>query len=101
MLTPAAVAFIVAGIALLGTGATIAQKRFADRRDAWWGRTQWALERIITAQDDDMQRTIGLVVLTSLQASSLATNEERGMLSEVADVMLPAAPGESGMSDSQ
>ena len=92
MLTPAEVAFIVAGIALLGTGATVAQKRFADRRDAWWGRTQWALERIIAAQGDDMQRTVGLVVLTSLQASSLATGEERRMLSEVADAMLPPPP---------
>jgi hypothetical protein len=94
MLTPAEVALFVAGIALIGTGVTVAQRRFADRRDAWWGRTQWALERIIGAQDDDLQRTVGLVVLTSLQASTLATNEERKMLSEVADVMLPSPPSE-------
>jgi|SRR5712692_926611 len=93
MLTTSEIALIVAVIALLGTAATIIQKRFADRRDAWWGRTQWALERIVAAQDDDdTQSTIGLVMLTSLQASRLATNEERDMLDEVADAMLPPAP---------
>jgi uncharacterized membrane protein YhaH (DUF805 family) len=95
MLTTSEVALIVAAIALLGSAATIIQKRFADRRDAWWGRTQWALERIVAAQgNDDKQSTIGLVMLASLQASRLATNEERDMLDEVADAMLPSAPGD-------
>jgi hypothetical protein len=93
MLTTAGVALIVAGVALIGTGATVFQKRFADRRDAWWGRTQWALERILTDQEDDTQRTVGLMMLASLQASSLATNEERAMLEGVADVLLPPEPG--------
>lgn len=93
MLTTAEVAFIVAGVALIGTSVTVAQKRFSDRRDAWWGRTQWALEHVLTAQDDDdTKRVIGLVVLTALQGSRLATDEERDMLERVADALLPAAP---------
>lgn len=93
MLTPSEIAFIAAGIALAGTGATVAQKRYADRRDAWWVRTQWALERILAARDNDMQRAIGLVVVASLQESRLATREERKMLGVVADAMLPPPPG--------
>ena len=93
MLTTSEVALIVSVIALVGTSATIIQKRFADRRDAWWGRTQWALERIIAGQDDDdRQCTIGLVILIALQASHLATDEERKMLDEVADALLPPSP---------
>jgi hypothetical protein len=94
MLTASEVALIVAGVALLGTAATVGQKRFADRRDAWWGRTQWALERILAAQEDDTERTIGLVMLTALQGSRLATNEERDMLEQVADALLPPEPNE-------
>jgi steroid 5-alpha reductase family enzyme len=95
MLTASEVALVVAGLALLGTAATVAQKRFTDRRDAWWARTQWALERILAAQsDDDTERTIGLAILTALQGSRLATDEERRMLEEVADVLLPPAPDE-------
>ena len=94
MLTTAEVALVVAGIAALGTGATVIQKRFADRRDAWWVRTQWALERVLAAEADDMERAIGLVVIASLQKSGLATSKERKMLDEVADAMLPPPPGE-------
>lgn len=92
MLTPSEVALLVAGIAIVGTGASVVQKRFADRRDAWWARTQWALERILAAGDDDMERAIALVLITSLQKSGLATREERKMLDEVADAMLPPPP---------
>jgi steroid 5-alpha reductase family enzyme len=96
MLTTPEVALIVAGIALLGTAVTVGQKRYADRRDAWWGRTQWALEHIVAAQgDDDTERAIGLAMLTALQGSRLATDEERAMLEQVADVLLlPLAPDE-------
>jgi hypothetical protein len=92
MLTVSEVALLVAGIAVVGTVATVVQKRFADRRDAWWVRTQWALERILAAGDDDTERAIALVLITSLQKSDLATREERKMLDEVADAMLPPPP---------
>ena len=98
MLTGAEVALIVAGIALVGTAVTVVQKRFTDRRDAWWGRTQWALERVMATEGpDDTERTIGLVMLTRLQASGLASNEERRMLADVAGAILASAP--SGQSE--
>lgn len=93
MLTVSEITLIVAGIAFLGTAATVGQKRLADRRDAWWGRTQWALEHILADQDDDdTKRTVGLVMLTALQRSRLATDEERDMLEQVADALLPSVP---------
>jgi hypothetical protein len=92
MLTTSEVALVVAGIALLGTGVTVGQKRYADRRDAWWGRTQCALEHILAAQGDDTKRTVGLVMLIALQGSRLATYEERDMLEQVADSLLPSPP---------
>jgi hypothetical protein len=93
MLTTAEVALIVSGVALIGTGATVLQKRLADRREAWWGRTQWALERVLADQgDDDTSRTVGLLMLTTLQRSVLANGEERKMLDQVADALLPSPP---------
>jgi hypothetical protein len=97
MLTAAEVALFVAGVALLGTAATVIQKRFTDRRDAWWTRTQWALERVIAIPSpDDTERTLGLVMLTRLQESRLASNEERKMLGEVAGAILASAPHSPG-----
>jgi hypothetical protein len=97
MLTAAEVALIVAGIALVGTAGTVIQKRYSDHRDAWWGRTQWALERVIaTGGPDDTERTIGLVLLTRLQGSLLASNEERRMLADVAEAILVTAPNAQG-----
>jgi hypothetical protein len=94
MLTTAEIALIVSGVALIGTAATVFQKRLADRREAWWGRTQWALERVLADQggDDDASRTVGLLVLTTLQRSILANGEERKMLDQVADSLLPSPP---------
>jgi hypothetical protein len=93
MLTASEVALIVAGIALIGSAASVIQSRVADRRDTWWGRAQWALERIIAPQGaDDTERTIGLVLLITLQSSQLATSEEREMLENVADAILATAP---------
>jgi hypothetical protein len=93
MLTTSEAALIVAGIALVGTAVTVAQKRYADHRAAWWARTQWALDHVVTAQpDDDTERTMGLVVLGVLQDSHLATSEDRDMLELVADALLPSAP---------
>lgn len=94
MLTAAEVALIVAAIALLGTAATVIQKRLTDRRDAWWARTQWALERVLGQDSDDTSRTVALVILIGLQGSRLATAEERDMLEQVADALLPPAPDE-------
>lgn len=100
MLTTPEVTLIVAGVALAGTGITVIQSRITGRRDAWWRRTRWAMERIIASQNpDDTERTIGLSLLLALQGSHLASNEERAMLEEVADAILatvPARPDTAG-----
>jgi hypothetical protein len=80
-------------VALIGTAATVFQKRLTDRREAWWARTQWALKHILADQgSDDTNRTVGLLMLTALQRSVLATREERRMLDQVADAVLPTPP---------
>jgi hypothetical protein len=95
MLTGSEVALIVAGAALIGTAATIAQNRVFNRRDALWQRMQWALEHVLApGEHDDLDRTAGLVMLKALQASRLATDEERAMLEELAEAMLPPNPGD-------
>jgi|HubBroStandDraft_1064217.scaffolds.fasta_scaffold170712_1 hypothetical protein len=90
MLTAAEVALIVSGVALIGTGATVYEKRLADRREAWWGRTQWALEHTLSDQDTD--RTIALLMLDVLQASKSANKDDRRMIGQVAEKFLPSPP---------
>jgi hypothetical protein len=93
MLTTAEVALIVSGVALIGTAATVLQKRLTDHREAWWGRTQWALEHVLADQGpDDTSRTVGLLMLATLQRSVLANGEERKMLDQVAEALLPPRP---------
>ena len=46
---------IVAAVALLVGGATIAQKWRNDRRDAWWKRAQWAIDKSLSAERVDRQ----------------------------------------------
>jgi hypothetical protein len=93
MLTAAEVALIVSGAALIGTAATIHQKSRTDRHEVWWGRTQWALEQVLANQGrNDKNRTVGLLMLKALQASSLANSEERKMLEQVAEACLPSPP---------
>jgi hypothetical protein len=93
MLTATEVALIVSGAALIGTGVTIYQKSLTDRHEAWWGRTQWALEQVLENQGrDDKNRTVGLLMLEALQESGLANTEERKMLKQVAEACLPSPP---------
>jgi bisphosphoglycerate-independent phosphoglycerate mutase (AlkP superfamily) len=91
MLTAAEVALIVAAIALIGTAITVIQKRYTDRRDAWWDRTQWALKCVVTNQDD-VKRTVGLTMLEALQSSSMAADHDRKMIEDVADAVLALLP---------
>ena len=61
------------------------QKWRADRRDQWWKRTQWAMERLDASEE---ARTIALVMLWRLADSRLASREDQRMLDDVADVVL-------------
>jgi hypothetical protein len=93
MLTAAEVALILAIVALIGTGAIIYEKNMADRREAWWGRTQWALEHTLSDQETD--RVIAMSMLTVLQASKSANEEDRRMIGQVAEKFLPPPPSKN------
>lgn len=98
MLTATEVALIVAGVALVGTAITVVQKRYTDRRDAWWDRTQWALKCVVASQDD-VKRTVGLAMLAALQSSHLAADSDRRMIEDVADAVLARVPAEERAND--
>jgi hypothetical protein len=48
---------IAASVALIGVGITVWQKWRADRRDAWWKRAEWAIDKSLS--DDAAHREIG------------------------------------------
>jgi hypothetical protein len=51
-LTPAVATLMAAVVALTGVGATVFQKWRSDRRDAWWKRAQWAIDKSLNAEPD-------------------------------------------------
>ena len=53
-----------------------------DRRERWWERAQWAMER--ACDPDPTKRAVGLTVLASLGKSDLASPDEQVMLAQVA-----------------
>jgi hypothetical protein len=53
-----------------------------DRRERWWERAQWAMER--ACDPDPTKRAVGLIVLASLGRSDLASPDEQVMLAQVA-----------------
>jgi hypothetical protein len=50
-------AAIVGGMALLVGAVTVLQKSRNDRRDAWWKRAQWAIDKSLSR--DAVERDIG------------------------------------------
>jgi hypothetical protein len=71
------------------------QKERADRRDAWWKRAQWAMERCYDS--DQLARAVGTTALQRLGRSPLATADDQRMLRDVAVVILNAnLQGSSG-----
>lgn len=58
------------------------QKVSADKRAQWWTRAQWGIE---AASDDRDRRTqqLGVVVLTSLRSSKLATAKDQQLLAKI------------------
>jgi hypothetical protein len=75
-------------IAVTGVLITLSQKWRNDRRDAWWKRTQWALDKLIEPDASESTKAIGLIALTYLVATPLATDSDRRMLSDIADEIL-------------
>jgi hypothetical protein len=78
-------ALVLAMVTIFIGFATLMQKLYADRRDQWWKRAQWAVDNV--SAPDDLTRALGLTVLISLYDSPLATNDERNMIESIADAI--------------
>jgi len=53
----AGVGALTSGLAFTGAMLALAQKAKTDRRDAWWKRAQWAIDKSLS--DDEQTRTVG------------------------------------------
>lgn len=67
-------------LAFVGVMLGVAQKWRADRREHWWLRTQWALERL---EHPPPARDIGIVVLGHQLKSHLATADDVRLLPDM------------------
>lgn len=79
---------LAAVVGFVGVLLALMQKWRNDLRDAWWKRTQWALDKTMDASADTGARVIGLTALRYMQRSDLATDSDREMLDKVADEIL-------------
>lgn len=74
----------VAGVFVTALVAYLAYRQALDagRRDQWWARAQWAIESALDTGSD--RQLAGLIVLTSLKTSSLATPEDAALFDAIA-----------------
>ena len=73
---------------------TVRQRREADRRDQWWKRAQWALDRVMSPSQSQSQAAVGFAVLERLATSDLARREELLVLEAAWQVWLFPVPGD-------
>jgi hypothetical protein len=73
---------VTAIVALVTSTAATRERADNDRRERWWERAQWAMER--ACDPDPTKRAVGLTVLSSLGKSDLASPDEQVMLAQVA-----------------
>lgn len=71
----AAIAFVIGII-------TVRQKSTADRRAEWWRRAQWAIDHATGDRDEVVEA--GLISMTHLIESTLATDEDIRLVRELA-----------------
>jgi hypothetical protein len=79
----AAIAFMVGII-------TVRQKSKADRRAEWWRRAQWAIDHATSDREEAVQA--GLISMTHLIESTLATDEDIRLVRELARNIAERAP---------
>lgn len=65
---------------------TVAQKRVADARAAWWSRAQWALER--SMEESVRSRVIGQLTLAHLVHSDLVTADDLALIEAIPDAVV-------------
>ncbi len=75
---------VAAFVVLAGTAFTVRQRYRADRRDQWWGRTQWALDLLISGDQDRVY--LALLVLEQQSAVRVIDEDDTAF---VAEVVLP------------
>jgi hypothetical protein len=73
---------VTAVVALVTSNRATRARADNDRRERWWERAQWAMER--ACDPDPTKRAVGLTVLASLGKSHLASPDEQAMLAQVA-----------------
>jgi hypothetical protein len=71
----AAIAFLVGII-------TVGQRSKADRRAEWWRRAQWAIDHATSDREEVVEA--GLISMTHLIDSALATDEDIRLVRELA-----------------
>lgn len=76
-----AVTGVAALLVLTGAGITVRPRYVADRRDQWWKRTQWALELVLSGEED--AAVPGLQVLPQQAAAKTAHVEDARFITQV------------------
>lgn len=80
------VALVAAGLVFLAAMLTLRQKTRHDRREAWWQRAQWAIDRSLS--DDDRTRTVGTKAMIVLAADRTAPSSDLDVLDAAVVVAL-------------
>ena len=66
------------------------QKSRADRRAEWWRRAQWAIDYATSDREETVQA--GLISMTHLIDSTLATDEDIRLVRELARNLAERGP---------
>ncbi len=74
----AGVGAVTSTLAFAGAMLALAQKARNDRRDAWWKRAQWAIDKSLS--DDEPTRFVGTEAMQVLAADPRATTADLDVL---------------------
>lgn len=82
---------VAAFVVLAGTAVTVRQRYRTDRRDQWWHRTRWALDLLVSGDEDRVY--LALLVLEQQGRVKVVDAEDTVFITEVVvpitDVYLP------------
>lgn len=87
----ATIAFLAAAAGVIATTMGVLQKWHSDRRDQWWKRVQWALEKSDETKDPILAAA-SLKLMEALQTHQLAHADDKAMLVNAQAAMLQARP---------
>ncbi len=81
---------LAAAVAFMVGVATVRQKSTADRRAEWWRRAQWAVDHATSDRDETVEA--GLISMTHLIESTLATDEDIRLVRDLAQNIAQRGP---------